>query len=307
MKRVLFVGDINVDIIMGGMESMPIPDREITCRAFDTVMGSSAVICASAYAALGGHAAMLGLAGTDELGEFMMRGMQTQGIDTHLIQRTSETKTGVTVNLIHGRTRTQITYPGTITEFDGSNIGRSTLRGFDHVHFAGPYLQTRFRPHIHRLLGLAQEMNISASLDPQWDATEQWQGLESWLPLLTWFFPNADEAISICHAANAREACAALARRTRQPLVKAGREGSFVWNNSRVMAMPMIDVPVVDTTGAGDSFDAGFLYAILEKSMSLRKAVQFATATAARSCMFAGGVSARSSYSDVIQILEKYA
>ncbi len=307
MKRVLFIGDINVDVMMSGLESLPVPDREVTCATFDTTMGSSAVICASVYAALGGHAAMLGLVGTDDYGEFMMRGMRALGIDTRLVRRTDTVRTGVTVNLIHGRSRTQITYPGTITAFDGADIDRATLWGFDHLHFAGPYLQTRFRPHIQRLLELAKEMHISTSLDPQWDSSQKWEWMAGWLPRLTWFFPNADEAVSITHAPNSQEACALLARQTPQPIVKAGKQGSFLWENSRVMPVPMIDVPVVDTTGAGDAFDAGFLFASLEQGMPLREAARFATATASRSCMFVGGVAAHSSVADVLQILGKYA
>ena len=48
MKRVLFFGDINVDVMMGGLVSQPIIDKEITCSSFDITVGSSAAICACA-------------------------------------------------------------------------------------------------------------------------------------------------------------------------------------------------------------------------------------------------------------------
>src|SRR4051812_6947693 len=76
MKKLLFVGDINVDVLMGGLVSLPVIDREITCSSFDIAIGSSAVICAAAFASLGGNASFLGLAGSDDYGEFMLRGMK---------------------------------------------------------------------------------------------------------------------------------------------------------------------------------------------------------------------------------------
>ena len=62
---------------------------------------------------------------------------------------------------------------------------------------------------------------------------------------------------------------------------------------------------VVDTTGAGDSFDAGFLYATLEKGMGFIQAVEFANLVASRSCKFVGGVNARSTYDDILRFKEE--
>jgi len=64
--KTLFVGDINVDLMLGGMQSPPMTDREVVCRTFKVTMGSSAVIAACAYAALGGKASFIGLAGKDD-------------------------------------------------------------------------------------------------------------------------------------------------------------------------------------------------------------------------------------------------
>ncbi|MBM3745654.1 MAG: carbohydrate kinase family protein [Acidobacteria bacterium] len=303
MPRVLFIGDINVDVMMGGMESLPVVDREVTCQTYDVVMGASTVLCACAYRSLGGEAAIIGLVGRDEYGEFMLRGLGDFGIATDLVQRTERVRTGVTVNLIYQSTRTQVTYPGTIAEFAGPDLEEAVFQGFDHVHCGGVYLQTGFKPRITALLKLARGLGLTTSLDPQWDATEQWQYMDEWMPLLTWLFVNQDEAISISKAPSAEEACRRLAERTNCPLVKTGPEGALVWNGTEVQAVPSWPVEVVDTTGAGDSFDAGFLYATLERGMPPAEAARFANAAAARSCMFVGGVSARSSHEDVLRFM----
>jgi len=305
--KTLFVGDINVDLMLGGMQSPPMTDREVVCRTFKVTMGSSTVIAACAYAALGGKASFIGLAGKDDYGKFMLNGLRKAGVDIRLVRRTGTVKTGVTVNMIHSRSRTQVTYPGTIAEFRGWNITERYLRGFGHVHFAGPYLQTKLRPHITRLLRLARRMGLSTSLDPQWDPTEKWEFMHMWLPLLTYFFPNGDEARSITHTTSMEKACAILSSLTACPVIKAGKHGAIAHIDGKIRSLPTPWVKVVDTTGAGDSFNAGFLFAVLEKKMPLLNAVRFANATGARSCKFAGGTAARSTYRDVVQLVEKSA
>ncbi len=299
MPKVLFIGDLNVDVMMGGMESLPLVDREVACQSYDVLMGASTVLCACAYASLGGDGSFAALAGCDEYGDFVVRGLQEFGLNTTLVRRTDQVRTGVTVNLIYRNTRTQVTYPGTIAAFSGEGLDESVLRQFGHIHFGGVYLQHAFRPRIAELLEVARRLGVTSSLDPQWDGTERWEHMDEWLPRLTWFFVNEDEARSLTHTATAEEALVALAGRTRCPLVKTGERGALAYVGGEVKRIPSHVVQVVDTTGAGDSFDAGFLYATLVKQWEVAEAAAFGNAVAARSCTFVGGVAARSSFGDI--------
>jgi sugar/nucleoside kinase (ribokinase family) len=304
-SKVLFVGEINVDVMMGGMETPPIVDREVPAKTWDVVIGGSTMISACAYSSLGGDASFAGLAGNDEYGDFMLRGMRELGLHTELVERSTKVRTGVTVNMISGNTRTQATYPGTIEEYDGSGLDEAALGRFRHVHFAGVYLETRLRPHLARILETARRLGATTSLDPQWDSTGQWESMDRWLPLLTYLFVNSDEAVSITQAPSAEQALRSLAQRTNCALVKCGRDGALVWADGEVKSVRGREVEPVDTTGAGDSFNAGFLYATIEKRLPLVEAVRFANATAARSCLFTGGTEARSSYEDVLKFLRE--
>ncbi len=302
MKKVLFIGDINVDIIMGGLESQPLIDREIGCSSYQVAPGSTAVIAACSYATLGGNASFSGLAGEDEHGRFMLQAIAGFGVETELIRTTATVNTGVTVNLIHQETRTQITYPGTIAEFDGQGI-EGHLAGFDHLHFAGPYQQTKLRPRITALLQAASEAQVTVSLDPQWDARERWEHLPEWLPLLSYLFVNEAEAQSITSHATTEKALEALASQTTCPIVKAGRSGCYAYLEGRVAQVPTRAIRIVDSTGAGDCFDAGFLFCRLEKRMNLLEACRFACAMGTRSCLYVGGLAAPATYTQVIDFL----
>jgi len=304
MKKVLFIGEINVDIMMGGLESFPVKDREISCSSFELTIGSSTAICSCAYASLGGDASFLGLAGIDEYGDYMVSGMKKFGINTKLIKRTDKVKTGVTVNLIFDGTRTQVTYPGTIAEFGSAYIDLSLLEEFDHIHLAGLYLQEKFLPGVEEVLRFAKSHGISTSLDPQWDESEEWRHMDKWMPHLDYLFVNEDEALSITGASSPLQACKELGASTACPVVKTGSAGALLWTGDDVLEIPGLKAEVVDTTGAGDSFDAGFFYAILEHGLSPEDAALFANAAGARSCGFVGGVNARSSYLQVLDFLE---
>jgi sugar/nucleoside kinase (ribokinase family) len=305
MSKALFVGEINVDVMMGGMATPPIVDREVPSKTYEVVMGGSTMISACTYAGLGGATYFAGLAGNDEYGEFMLRGMRDFGLNTDLVERSKDVRTGVTVNMISGNTRTQATYPGTIEEYDGAGLTEDALGGLTHIHFGGVYLETRLLPRIEAVLASARRLGLTTSLDPQWDSTERWEGMDRWLPLVSYLFVNSDEAISFTKAASPAEALVALSKRTPCPLVKIGRDGALVLSEGQVVQVQGKVVKPVDTTGAGDTFDAGFLYATLEKKMPLVEAVRFANAAAARSCLFVGGVNARSSYQDVIDFMAK--
>ncbi len=304
MKKVLFIGEINVDIMMGGLESFPVLDREISCSSFELTIGSSTAICSCAYASLGGDASFLGLAGFDEYGDYMVSGMKKFGINTDLIKRTDKVKTGVTVNLIFEGTRTQVTYPGTIAEFGSPYIDLSVIEGFDHIHLGGLYLQENFLPGVEEVLRFARSHGIGTSLDPQWNESEEWLYMDKWMPHLDYLFVNEDEALSISGAATPLEACEKLGALTACPIVKIGSAGALLWTGKTVLEVPGLKAEVVDTTGAGDSFDAGFFYATLEKGMSREDAALFANASGARSCGYVGGVNARSSCRQVLDFLE---
>jgi sugar/nucleoside kinase (ribokinase family) len=183
-------------------------------------------------------------------------------------------------------------------------LDEAVLAGFGHIHFGGVYLQHSFRHRIAGLLAAAEKLGITSSLDPQWDGTERWEYMDEWLPRLTWFFLNEDEARSLTRAGTAEEALLVLASRTRCPLVKTGERGVLAHVKGEALRIPARVVQVVDTTGAGDSFDAGFLYATREKGMDVAEAAAFGNAVAARSCTFVGGVNARSSYADVARFIE---
>ncbi len=303
MRHVVFLGDFNVDLIMDGLEGAPEPDHEVRCSSFDIVMGSSSCIAAAAYARLGGHASICGLSGDDEFGTFMRARLSEAGVRTELAIRDARVKTGVTVNVVQGRGRGQVTFPGAMDAFSAAHVPPRMFHGMRHLHVSGVYQARSLLPDVAGILARAAEAGATTSLDCQWDPTQRWENLDAWLSRVDWLFANAQEARSMTGGAGAADAARLLAMRTRRPVVKAGAEGAWIVDGEGARRVPGYAVRVVDAIGAGDNFDAGFLYAVIEKGMALPDAARFANAAAARSCAFRGGTDARSSYRDVMDFM----
>ncbi len=303
MKKVVFLGDFNVDLILDGLEAAAVPDREVGCASFDIAMGASSCIAACAYASLGGSAWAGGLSGPDDFGRFMRDGLQECGVRTDMMRIDPSLKTGVTVNLVRDGARIQVTWPGSMGKFSLADIPDGLLDGMAHLHVSGIYHAKALLPQVSDLLARAAATGATCSLDCQWDPAGRWEHLEEWLPRIDWLFANADEARSMTGRAGPADALRALADRTRCPVIKNGAAGASVMADGRRVDQPAPRVEVVDTIGAGDNFDAGFLYAAIEMGMAPPDAVRAANAAAGRSCTFRGGTLARSTWQDVISFM----
>jgi len=297
--KLLVAGDANIDLQLTGLVSLPQTDKEVMCSGFTAAIGGSSTICAAAYSSLGGRVEFCGLLGDDDSGRLMQKMLRTAGVGLGLLRFTRECATGVTVNLVFSSTRTQITYPGTLSLMDESGTLLKKLRGFSHLHLGGLYPLARFLPHVADVLKTARAAGVSTSLTTQWDPREEWQHLSEWLPHLSYLFVNAAEALSITRRATVEEAYEDLAARTACPLITLGASGAIAAGN-RIRGFP---VAVVDTTGAGDSFAAGFLYATKQKLLPLHEAARYGCAAGALCCTYAGGVSSQLSHRSVMEFL----
>ncbi len=284
-KSVLFLGDANIDLLFSGLESPVTADCEVFCSGFSRALGGSTALAAAVFARLGGSAAFCGLIGDDENGRFITERLTSAGVDTSLLHSTSESPTGITVNLQYGRERSQVTCRGTLAICCETDRALQQLDRFCHIHISGPYGMPVFLPQISGFITAAKTAGKTVSIDTQWDPSGHWEGLDSWLPQIDLLFVNEHEAGSITGENDPKSAWQKLRKRTACPVVKLGADGVIV--DGKIY--PAIDVPVVDTTGAGDSFAAGFLFAVLEQGKTIPEAATFASCVSAVACTYAGG------------------
>jgi sugar/nucleoside kinase (ribokinase family) len=296
LGKVLFAGDANLDLVFSGLEKIPQEDKEIFCEGFTLTLGGSCTLTAAAYAHIGGSCDFCGLLGNDPNGDNVMKYLADAGVGLRLLRRQSSVNTGVTVNLVRAATRTQVTYPGCLAIVDETEVILRDLSKYTHIHLSGIYGTIKFLPRIAEILLAARSAGVTTSMDTQWDSSEKWRFADEWLPLLTFLFVNEAEASSLAFQyggqkkkeAGWKETWDCLRMLTVSPIIKLGPHGAYAGGK---LYEPFRVEHVVDPTGAGDSFAAGFLYGIIEAGYDFNSAMWYAQAAGALACSFEGGYS----------------
>ena len=258
------VGELNLDLVLYGLDrEMPV-ERELLASGFSMTLGSSSAILAHNMAKLGCRTAFLGKVGDDDMGRIAVSRLREAGVDTASITvAEGGIATGVTVLLPHTGGRHILTYTGAMAALTGANVDDLFLQRSGHLHISSFFLQAGLRPYVPELLRRARTAGLSTSLDTNDDPEDRWAGVMELLPLIDVLLPNEAEACRMTGCMDVEDAVNVLAARAALVAVKCGPEGSLVARASERWRVPGVDVTPVDTIGAGDSFNAGFLTAYL--------------------------------------------
>jgi len=299
----LVAGEINVDLILTGERLRPVFGQEQLVADATLTMGSSSVIFACQAARLGLRVAFVGKVGQDTFGEFMLRGMQERGIHTSFVQPVTGMKTGITVVLSEPRDRAMFTHSGCIAELAAADISDEMLACTRHLHVSSAFLQTRLRPNLAELFQRAHALGCSVSMDTGWDPAEKWDSdVQEALAHVDVFMPNEEEAPNIAGCPTPAQALERLAGIVPVVAVKLGAKGAIAAAGRERASCEAYPASVVDTTGAGDSFDAGFIYGYLHQ-WPLQRSLQLGCACGALSTEAAGGTTAQPSLDKALALV----
>jgi len=265
---VTIAGELNLDLILYGLPEQLPPERELLADRMMLTLGSSSAIVAHNLAALGSRVGFQSRIGDDPLGQIASEHLEQGGVDISRVRRVSGTTTsGLTVILHHESWRNILTYAGTIAETCWQDLDLDYLADSRHFHFSSYYLQRALRPRVGELFQLLKAKGLTISLDTNDDPDDRWEGgLRDVLRYVDVFLPNEREA---CKAAGIEDVEAAIQKLSGLvPLVvvKRGRKGALAQRSTERFTSPSQEVVAVDTIGAGDSFDAGFLHQYVQGS-----------------------------------------
>jgi sugar/nucleoside kinase (ribokinase family) len=281
MADLLSLGDCNPDLVLTGGDLVPAfgQREQLVDRAVLTIGGSAAIMACGA-ARLGLATALVAAVGADPLGDFVVEAVAGRGVDVSGVRRT-DAATGITVILSRGDDRAILTASGAITALTPADVGRELLAGVRHLHIASYFLLDGLRRELPLLVAAARDAGVTVSLDPQDDPAGEWRsGLPELLPHLDLLFVNEQES-----AALDTSACPLV-------VVKRGPQGATARTPDGEVRQPGVRVESLDATGAGDSFDAGFLAAWLGGA-EVREALALACACGALSTRALGGTDAQ--------------
>jgi sugar/nucleoside kinase (ribokinase family) len=264
---VLVLGEINPDVVVRATDPTPsFGQVERFVDSIDLVIGSSSAIFACGAARLGLRTAFVGVVGDDPMGRFMLDAMRARGVDVAGCRVDRDVPTGASVILTSGSDRAILTAPGTMPLLRDEDIPEALVARARHVHIGSVFLLDALRPRLAARLGAARRAGLTTSADCNWDPREAWDGgLWEILRETDVFLPNAAEATRITGSTDVEAAARALvAAGPRVVAVKCGTDGAIaVARDGTLTRVPSLAVDIVDTTGAGDSFDAGFVAGFL--------------------------------------------
>jgi sugar/nucleoside kinase (ribokinase family) len=266
-------------------------------------IGSSSAIFACGAARLGLKVAFVGVCGDDLFGHFMLSELETRGVDVSNVIARADGQTGLSVILNQMADRAILTYPGLIAALKESDISDDLLQKARHLHVASYFLQTQLQPDLPDLFRRAQSAGLTTSLDPNFDPSDAWLGFDELLSATDVFLPNEREAESLSKEANVDLAANRLGSKVETLGIKLGPEGALGFHMGQEVRVDSIPVNVVDTVGAGDSFDAGFLYGYLN-GWPLEKSLRLACVCGALSTQCEGGTDGQPTLSDAMTFLE---
>ena len=299
---VLVIGELNADLILRGDVTPAFGQVEQIIDDATLTVGSSSAIFACGAARLGLRVAFIGKAGDDEFGRFMLRELDRRHIDTEAVVIDPHIPTGLSVILSRPSDRSILTHLGSIAALRFDEIDLTLLSRARHLHLGSYFLLDTLRPDVPRLFDEAKARGLSISIDTNYDPTEQWTGgLRETLQRVDVFLPNETELLAITQEDSIE---AGLDRVAEIPTVavKLGARGAMARRGSQIVHAASLPVKVVDTTGAGDSFDAGFVYAYLA-GQDLAQALRFACVCGSLSTRAAGGTAAQATCDEVLAAL----
>ena len=283
------LGDAAVDLIAYVPENPRLGgDSEISL--LERHPGGSAVNFAVAMARLGISSGLISKVGSDEAGRFLREGLKQEGVDIKHLKREDGTTGTIFVIVDRNGQRTMLSFRGINVRLLPEEILREYIEGSRLLHVSG-YSLLRAPQCDAALTAMkyAKEANVRISLDPSplVRLVERKLVAEA-LELVDLLLPNEAEAKYLSRKRNIRDAGRTLLEKgTSIVAMKLGPKGCLVMDENDEFHVPAFNVESIDTTGAGDAYNAGFLAGHL-KGWNLKRSAEFANAAAALKTMKGG-------------------
>jgi len=288
----IVAGEANVDLILQDVPPLEW-NKEKTFGGFELILGGSSAITAFNLAKLGMRISFVGVIGCDALGDFVQARLASASVNLSHLKRAQRERTGITVwHSDWKKRRAGLTYLGAISQLQAADVSRELLARARHLHVGHYFLLEKFHKQAARLFRTAKELGLTTSLDCNYDPGEKWDsGICDVLRSTDIFLPNEAEARRLTGSRSAAAAARVLGGMARIVVIKRGVQGALVYSEGKTTRKPAKKVHAVDTTGAGDSFNAGYLARFLSGG-TVDQCASAGIAAAARCVMRVGGTAA---------------
>jgi ribokinase len=270
------IGHVLTDIRIF-VDRFPKPDEEAKTDKLSLGGGGSAANVAVGASRLGVKSEFVGAIGFDAFGRVLLEELEHEGVEVTHVKVLAAINSGLTLLAVNRKGQViMFGYTGASDMLYPSDLNESCISSSEHVHITGLSLDTAVAA-----ARMAREAGVIVSFDPGRIMSSL--GIAELSPLLKnvhQILLNHDEARQLTGKHSLHDAARILFNAgPKIVIIKRGSEGVFAAGPDGKFSTPVYAVKVVDTTGAGDAFSAGFITAQLE-GKNLKESVEFANATA---------------------------
>ena len=257
-------GDINTDLIIPNVKKFPESGQEDEVDVMETFVGGGAALFALGIGKLGLYPVFQGTIGDDCYGKMILEELEKNNVDTCLLEVSKEQKTGISISFTNEHDRAFLTMRGTNALIDVSKVNIEKVKKACHIHVTGYAGSVNHDAYLNFLQQVKARTEATVSFDLGWDPAEEWKKeIYDLFPYIDVLFMNETEAIHYGRKETASEAGWDFAKYCPVVALKLGAKGSIAFANGKMYQKNRYQVTAVDTTGAGDSFNAGFIYGYL--------------------------------------------
>ncbi|MFC4051770.1 carbohydrate kinase family protein [Actinomadura syzygii] len=280
---VVTVGAHILDVLARPVRGIPDGQDAVVVDEIRVTAAGAAAGTAVALARLGNDVISVGAIGDDDLGDLLVAIMTRNGVDVRgLVRRTADPTSASVLPIRPDGGRPSLHLPGANLTLTAGSVGSGLLGAARVVHVGGPDVTAGLNdPAFFAMLAAARETGTVVTLDLLSNLPDLLQSAASFLPHVDHFLPNEEQAAAMTGEDDPEKAARALlARGPSTVVVTLGGDGSIVATAAGVHRLPALPVEVVDTTGCGDAYCAGFITG-LAHGRDVLEAARWGTAAAA--------------------------
>ena len=305
MKKALCYGIACCDIMVPGIEPDDFKRENVCVEKFTYSTGGDAMNQAVTLSKLGHDAVLLTMLGNDIMGDFLVGSAKKAGLNTDYIRFHESLPTSLTLVCVHrDGNRNFIFNKGADIEISGECVPAQLMDMAGVIGIGSAFGDIKLTESLQDVLRSAKEKGLYTCVDIMHGSCyDDARGLENFLPYTDYIFPNEDEGFFLT-GEKERDKIAEklLSLGCGCVVLKTGKEGCILYKkNGEILSVPGYIVDMIDTTGAGDNFMAGFMAGLLE-GLSDRDCARLANATGAASVRYIGaaGISSRAEVEDLM-------
>lgn len=310
-KKVLCFGLVMADVLVHGLLRLPRNWEEAVGGENSIIaVGGGAANSARTFGRLGEPVDLLGRVGGDYFGEFVRQDMKTDGVDCTALYTDKASTTGVAVGLVHkDGQRCFVTAQGANRNIDKTDFERVHMRDYDFLHINGYFQFPKIEPDLRPILAEFRARGGKVSLDTaSADPFGRWyKAIEPFVDCIDYLFLNSSQLMEIAGEDTIEKSAEKmLSLGVKTVIAKLGADGCRIYQeNMEPVHVPALNVKVVDTTGAGDSFDAAFITG-LRKGWDFEHAARLANTVAGLNCSKLGATAGVQAWEQILDAMQEF-